>query len=352
MKHLFLPTLLGCFTILSCSTLYGLEPSLGLRQLLYFLFGFGVFFGIQKYPFSKILSHANLFYYTTLVLLCIVLLFSSEVRNTNRWISLGFFNLQPSQLAIPSLALMLTSITKKKATVYVFGKMLLLTILPAVLIFLQPNLSMTLLILITAGAVFWLQPIPIKAYIVSGAIFVVLAIVGWNFLLQPYQKARVESFLKPSEEISAATYNVEQSKIAIGSGRIVGRGIRHGTQSQLQFLPEKETDFIFASFSEEFGWIGSMSVVGLYASLFLYLLQLVQKTQTIAGRTFLICCTVLFLAQITSNIGMNLGLLPVTGVALPLLSYGGSSLLSTALIFGIIQSIATETSNRLHLQIE
>lgn len=288
----------------------------------------------------------------TIILLFIVLLFSSEVRNTNRWISLGFINLQPSQLAIPSLALMLASIIQTKPSLHLFGKMLLLTILPAVLIFLQPNLSMTLLVLCTAGTVFWLQPVPIKAYVISGVSIMLLAVFSWIFLLQPYQKERIESFLLPSEEISAATYNVEQSKIAVGSGRVFGRGLQHGTQSQLQFLPEKETDFIFASFSEEFGWVGSMTVLGLYASLLIYLLGLTQEVKTAASKTFLVSCTVLFLAQITSNIGMNLGLLPVTGVALPLLSYSGSSLLSTALIFGIIQSIATETSNRPHLQIE
>ncbi|MDA1079332.1 MAG: FtsW/RodA/SpoVE family cell cycle protein [bacterium] len=352
MKQLFLPTLLGCFAVLSSSTLYGLDPSLGVRQLLFFFLSFGVFFGIKKYSFKSIQSHANLFYAVTIGLLLIALLFSSEVRNTNRWISFGFFNLQPSQLALPALALILANFTQKKLSFPALIKMALLTLAPAVLIFLQPNLSMSLLVLFVAGSIFWMQPIPLKTYLFGGLAAVALSAVGWFFLLQPYQKERIESFLQPGDTISAATYNVEQSKIAIGSGRVFGRGVRHGTQSQLQFLPEKETDFIFASFSEEFGWIGAMIVIGLYASLLTYLLGLIQKTKVAAGRIFLVSITTLFLAQIGSNIGMNLGLLPVTGVALPLLSYGGSSLLSTALIFGVIQSIATETNSRPYLQIE
>ncbi|NCN82929.1 MAG: rod shape-determining protein RodA [Candidatus Pacebacteria bacterium] len=337
---------------MSSTTLFGLDPSLALRQLLYFLVGFGAFFGIKRYSFAKILSHANLFYYATITLLVVVLLFSSEVRNTNRWISLGFFNLQPSQFAIPSLVLMLSGITKKKTSLRILTSMAIITLVPAVLIFLQPNLSMTLLILCTAGAAFWLQPIPLKAYLFGGVVCILLTAVSWAFLLQPYQKSRVESFLQPSQEMSAATYNVEQSKIAVGSGRLFGRGMQHGTQSQLQFLPEKETDFIFASFSEEFGLIGSITLLGLYLSLLIYVLNLLQKTATTTSKTFLVSVFVLLLAQVSINIGMNLGLLPVTGVALPLLSYGGSSLLSTCLIFGVIQSIAIETGNRSHLQIE
>jgi len=349
MKHLFLPTLLGCFALLSITTLYGLDKALAIRQLIFFLAGFGLFFFFRNIRFSKMLSLANIFYGATIVLLLIALLFSSEIRNTNRWINLGFFNLQPSQLAIPSLALILSGLTQKKMTSNSLLTMLGLTLLPAVLIFLEPDLSMTLLVLVTAGSILWLQPIPIKAYVLSGVLSIVLLATSWIWLLQPYQKERVESFMRPSSVMTAATYNVEQSKIAVGSGRVFGRGIQRGTQSQLQFLPEKETDFIFASFSEEFGWLGSMLVVSLYASLLTYLLKLARSASFIAGKMFLISILVVFSAQIVINIGMNLGMLPVTGIALPLLSYGGSSLLATCLIFGIVQSIAIETTNRSQL---
>ena len=227
-----------------------------------------------------------------------------------------------------------------------------LTLLPVILIFLEPDLSMSLLVLATTGTILWLRPVPTKTYLFSAIICLCIVTIGWIWLLQPYQKKRVESFIFPEQVSVAATYNVDQSKIAIGSGRLFGRGIQGGTQSQLQFLPEKETDFIFASFSEEFGWLGSMLVLGLYASLLTYLLKLAQKTRSIASKTFLISCIVIFLAPISVNIGMNLGLLPVTGVALPLLSYGGSSLIVTCLIFGVVQSISSHTTNRSRLQIQ
>ncbi|NCN06429.1 MAG: FtsW/RodA/SpoVE family cell cycle protein [Candidatus Pacebacteria bacterium] len=352
MKQFFLPTLLGCFAILSVTTLYGLNTALALRQLVFFLVGFGIFFVCQSIDFSRMISLSGLFYALAILLLVIVLVFSSEIRNTNRWISLGFFNLQPSQLAVPALALLLAKISSQTKNRGVLLKILGITLLPAVLIFLEPDLSMTLIVMLTASASIWFQPISPKAYLSGGVVLAVLLSVSWIWLLQPYQKERLRSFFSPSDTITTASYNVQQSKIAVGSGMLFGRGMQQGTQSQLQFLPENETDFIFATFSEEFGWLGAMFVLCLYAGLLTYLLQVSKRVNEPIEQTFLISVFVVFLSQISINVGMNLGLLPVTGVALPLLSYGGSSLLVTCFIFGIVQSIAARTTLRSQLQIE
>jgi len=158
-------------------------------------------------------------------------------------------------------------------------------------------------------------------------------------VFEPYQKNRITSFLGDSSEMTAANYNAQQSLIAVGSGQLMGRGLGHGVQSHLRFLPERQTDFIYASMAEELGFIGSSLVVLMYSALSLFCLYVAIRTENKAGMYFSIAAAAAIAFQSGVNMGMNMGILPITGITLPLLSYGGSSILATCLLLGIVQSL-------------
>jgi len=166
-----------------------------------------------------------------------------------------------------------------------------------------------------------------------------IATVGWFFVLPEYQKNRVYTFINPNKDPQGSGYNVLQSIIAVGSGSITGRGVGRGLQSQLKFLPERQTDFIFASTAEELGLLGSVFILGMFGVIFYRLIQAVKHARDNFGMYLSLGIFFMLLIQVLINIGMNIGLLPVTGIPLPLVSYGGSSLLTTMLALGLVQSI-------------
>ena len=170
-------------------------------------------------------------------------------------------------------------------------------------------------------------------------------ILGWQFLLHDYQKQRILSFASP-EEHQTASYNAEQSLIAVGSGRLLGRGLGHGVQSQLRFLPERQTDFIYASYAEELGFLSVILLLALYLTLCLALLWRSAVTPDRMMSLYLAGLTTQLIVHIAVNIGMNMGLLPITGITLPFMSYGGSSLLSFALSLGIAERIVIEAKTQ------
>jgi rod shape determining protein RodA len=353
MRTWFLPALLLIFTLLSVLLLSSIAPALASRQLTFFFLGFGVFFLASKVPFTTLLRFSWLGYAATCALLILVLVLGDVTRNTARWISIGdFINIQPSQLAIPLVGLAAAHFTSRRnmASFNSIGLFLAILALPAVLILVEPDLGSTVVFLASVGSILFISNTHwrhLAALAVGGAVVVALA---WAFVLQPYQRERIFSFSAQDRDLAGAGYNARQSLIAVGSGGLLGTGLGQGIQSHLRFLPERQTDFIFASFAEEFGFFGSLLLIGLYASLIFFCLRL-ARSATGGARYYSYSIASMLLIQSGVNISMNMGLLPITGVTLPLLSYGGSSLLTIAGTLGIMQSIAQETHKKaaLHL---
>lgn len=351
MKQWFLLAFIISFALLSVVALTSLDQTLAARQLLFFLLGVSVFFGVQRLSFSKILRFGPWFYFLVITLL-VAVLFLPETRGTHRWLSFGgLFDLQPSQLAVPAVLLLILELkrTIKKQIFYWLGVLSSIVFISS-LVFFEPDLGMSLLIGFVALNLIWLQPLKSKYVILAVLIGAAVSFGAWTFLLRPYQKLRITSFINPQAVETASNYNVRQSIIAVGSGQILGRGMEKGVQSQLQFLPEQETDFIFAAFSEEFGWVGSSLVLILYGMLLSYLLRFSRLLEG-TKQLFIYSVFAYFLFQVSINIGMNLGLAPVTGLALPLFSYGGSSLLTTCGMLGITQVVFNETRQKSELHI-
>lgn len=313
------------------------------RQVIFAFIGVGVmlFFALTNYQNLKYRSTAV--YFATLLILLLVLVFGRNIRGTAGWIGIGSFHIQPVEIAKLAMIIFLSSfISQKKMELGENGRLIASIILCGIMILLvikQPDFgSAMVLISIWAGMtlVSGVSAKKISIMIVATAI---IAIVGW-FNLQPYQKDRVMSFVQPgSVDIKGAGYNVNQSIIAVGSGGISGKGIGHGSQSQLNFLPEKHTDFIFASIAEELGLLGSLFVVGLFAVMFYRMRMIALNAPDNFGFLISIGIMLMFFVQVWENIGMNIGIMPVTGIPLPLLSYGGSSLIVTLSCIGILSSI-------------
>ena len=354
MKNWYLPAVLLFFSLLSVLTLSSIAPSLAPKQLSFFLLGAGIFYATSKISFSKFVQLHWLIYSIVCILLGYVLLLGELTRNTARWISLGEnFNLQPSQLAIPLVGITAATLLAKKGfgSTASLSTFIAVLALPAVLILVEPDLGSTVVLLVCLGSLLLLSTISWK---VIGSLLSVALIGGciaWLFVLQPYQKERIFSFTGQSSDYAGAGYNARQSLIAVGSGGFSGTGLGQGIQSHLRFLPERQTDFIFASFAEEFGLIGSSVVVLVYGSLIAFCFKIGYAAPTTQAKLYCIAIALMIAIQSGVNMAMNMGLVPITGVTLPLMSYGGSSLLTVAGSLGIVQSIARETVKKSTLHI-
>jgi rod shape determining protein RodA len=224
-----------------------------------------------------------------------------------------------------------------------FIKLVLIIGLPGFLILVEPDIGTALVYFLSLSVVFILMKPPLK-FLLGLGLMVLLAGAGmWQFGLNQQRKQRLTSFFGGYEQQEdAASYNARQALIAVGSGQLYGRGLGFGVQSHLKFLPERQTDFIFASIAEEWGFVGSSLVVLIYGALCCFLVYLVNKMDQVHHQVFILSQLMMFLVQIGINIGMNLGLVPITGITLPLLSYGGSSLLAVLFSLGLIQALTKE----------
>lgn len=320
--------------------LYTSDPNLAIQQTVFAAIGIGIYFFIKFFDFRLLKSFVVPIYIISFVLLLVTLILGIETRGSIRWIPIGPFNLQPSEFAKIALILSLANFWSSHLPTWQnIGKSFLIFLPIAVLIFRQPDLGTTL----TVGFI-WVSLLiasnisKFKLFLLS--IFgVISAPLGWLFL-QEYQKQRLISFLFPNHDPLGVGYNVIQSTIAIGSGQLLGRGLGRGTQSRLQFLPEFRTDFIFAFIAEELGFIGSFIVLILYSIIFFILFRVLSLTSDRFGELIIIGVVGMLFFQVIVNIGMNIGLLPITGITLPLLSYGGSSMITTLISLGLISSIA------------
>lgn len=287
---------------------------------------------------------ARSFYVIIILALVLVLIFGTEVRGTQAWFDLGPFRLQPSEFAKLIVIFVLAKyFSDHRAELKMFRHLFIsfiYVLIPVGLVLLEPDLGSALILIgIWAGMVLMVGMRRWHFMVFVGG-FVVAALLAWNFLLVDYQKARVTTFLAPLENCQTlAAYNVCQSYIAIGSGGVSGRGFGQGTQSQLNFLPEKHTDFIFAVIAEELGFVGVTFLLAVFGAFLMRIFYNSQRAQDNFGLFLALGIGVLFLIQAVVNLGSNLGVLPVTGVTLPLVSYGGSSLLATLIAVGIILSV-------------
>ena len=285
----------------------------------------------------------------SVLLLLFVEFFGVVGMGAQRWIDLGFMRLQPSELTKITLVMVLAAyydwldVSKKSRLLYVIIPLVLIAI-PVALTLRQPDLGTALLLLMGGGAVMFLAGVH-WAYFAGvialgvGAVFAVFTSrgTGWQ-LLQDYQYRRIDTFLNPSNDPLGAGYHITQSQIALGSGGWTWRGFMEGTQSRLNFLPEKHTDFIFTTLAEEFGFVGASSLLALYILILVFCIVIARATRDRFAALLVMGIAVAFFLYFAVNMAMVMGLAPVVGVPLPLVSYGGSAMLVLMVAFGLVQS--------------
>ena len=313
------------------------------RQMVRFGAGMGLLLVCALIDIRIWMRFAYVLYGLTLMLLVAVEFFGFVGMGAQRWIDLGFMQLQPSEVMKVCLVLALARYFHG-ATLEDTGRILhlvlplLLVLAPVGLVLLQPNLGTSLTLLAVSGALFFLSGVRLwKFGLVIGAGLAAIP-VAWQFL-HDYQKNRVLTFLDPESDPLGTGYHIMQSKIALGSGGLFGKGFLQGTQSHLNFLPEKQTDFIFTMLAEEFGLVGAVGFLTLYCLLLLYGFVIALRCKHQFGRLVALGLTINLFLYLFINVAMNMGLIPVVGIPLPLLSYGGTATLTVMIGFGILLSV-------------
>ena len=313
------------------------------RQIIFTLVGIACMLFFAFFNYQSLKSKSTLIYFLTLLVLLTVLIFGLTIRGTAGWIGIGSFHIQPVEIAKLSLIIFLASfISQKKMELGETGRLVASLVLCGIMILLvirQPDFgSAMVLVGIWAGMTI-VSGVSAKRIFIIILFGIAVAFIGW-FQLQTYQKDRIFGLIKSGAvDPQGSGYNVIQSIISVGSGGLTGKGIGHGSQSQLNFLPEKHTDFIFASIAEELGLLGSFFVIGLYFIMFYRMRMIALSAPDNFGYLIVVGIMAMFFLQVFENIGMNIGIMPVTGIPLPLLSYGGSSLITVLASIGILLNI-------------
>lgn len=339
-----LPILLSSLILISIGILviYSSSYEQAVLQFIYTLIGLIFFLFISKLDLESTRKFIKPLYFFTLFSLISVLIVGFETRGVIRWIPVGFFNIQPSEFAKPVLILLLASFWDKSTASWTNIFKSLIWVVPfLILIFKQPDLGSALTLLAIWVGIIFASKISVKKILILSLI-AILIIPGSYFFLKDYQKQRIIGFLTPASDPLGRGYNLIQSQIAVGSGQFFGRGLGRGTQSRLQFLPEFRTDFIFASIAEELGFLGSLMILLVYLFLFSYFLKVSNKTRNNFNFLSIIGVFSMMLFQAFVNIGMNIGIVPITGITLPLISYGGSSVVATYICLGLVASAARQ----------
>lgn len=313
------------------------------RQLMRISLGFGIMLFIAQISPEHLYRISLNLFGGAIFMLLIVLALGVIGKGAQRWIDLGIMRFQPSELAKIAVPMMIAQYLSEQqlppSNTLIF-KALAMILIPVLLIAKQPDLGTALLVGSSGVFVLFLAGISWQMISIFAGSLIALAPIVWT-MLHKYQKKRVLMLLFPESDPLGAGYHIIQSKIAIGSGGLHGKGWLHGTQSHLDFLPERHTDFIFAVLAEEFGLIGVIVLIGLYSFIIFRGLYIANQAQDTYGRLLSGSLTLVFFVYIFVNIGMVSGMLPVVGVPLPLISYGGTSLVTIMAAFGIIMSIHT-----------
>ncbi len=290
------------------------------------------------------LRYAYIFYVANFGLLVFVELFGSVGMGAQRWIDLGFMSLQPSEVMKVAVILALaryfyaSRMEDVERLTYLIVPLILVAA-PMAMIIRQPDLGTALLLASSGVAVFFLAGVRLWVFVMAGIAAIGAIVPVWHFVLLDYQKARLLTYLRPEQDPLGSGYHVMQSKIALGSGGVFGKGFLAGSQSHLSFLPEKHTDFIFTMLAEEFGMMGGLALMSLYALLLIYGFAISLRCRHHFGRLIGMGIMTMFFLNFFVNVAMVMGLLPVVGMPLPLVSYGGSAMLTLMFGFGLLLNV-------------
>lgn len=340
---LFIMMLAATGVVMLYSAANGSWSPWALNHLIRFAIGFVLMLALAMTDIRIFMRYAYVFYFGTLLLLILVEVGGHIGMGAQRWINLGVIKIQPSELMKIALVLALaryfhTSSLQTIESVRGIIPPALMTLFPAFLVVIQPDLGTALMLMFTAGMMFFVVGVQLWKFAVVIVGGIISLPIAWHFLHE-YQQNRVLTFLDPERDPLGAGYHIIQSKIALGSGGVFGKGFLKGTQSHLNFLPEKHTDFIYTMLSEEFGMVGAVFVVLVNLLIIAYTYSFAMKSNSYFGKLVAIGLACNYFLYIFINIAMVLGLLPVVGIPLPLISYGGTVMLSVMASFGIILSV-------------
>ena len=306
-----------------------------------FILGLIIFFLVIFFDLRLIFGYAYIIFFLSIISLVIIPFFGIESNGATRWINIAGISLQPSEFVKYTLILALAkyfhSINNDSSFIKTLIIPLIITIVPVLLVITQPDLGTALIILLGGISLFWISGLNYKYFIVGVFSILCSLPVLWQYL-KDYLKDRVLTFFNPERDPLGNGYHIMLSKIALGSGGIFGKGYMEGTQSHLNFLPEMQTDFIFTMLGEEFGFIGTLLLLLIYAALIMISIRLALKSRSLFSKYLSLGVCNVFFIYVFVNIGMVTGLLPVVGVPLPFISYGGSSMLAVMFGFGLLMN--------------
>jgi rod shape determining protein RodA len=335
--------LLGVWEIYSATRLT-IWKGVFTKQLLVICVGLILAWVVSRVDYHSIVGHAPLLYLGTLALLLVTFVVGSTIFGSRRWIPLfGGVHLQISEFAklvlVLAVARYLPSVRRARMEWQDLLKLCGLVGVPMLLVMKQPDLgtSLTYIPILLSGV--YLAGLRWRYWVVIGVIGVILMPAGWFLYLKDYQKARLTTFVDPYRDPKGAGYQVIQSQIAVGNGGLWGRGSTKGDQTQLRFLPVPHTDFILAAFAEEHGFVGMMIILGFYMVLLMQIVQNAQEAPDKMGMYICMSIGMMLLFHVLVNAGMVIGRMPVTGIPLPLMSYGGSSILTTLMMLGLVNNV-------------
>lgn len=330
-----------CLSVFSLFNIFGIKKDLFLNQAIFFLIGFGGFYFFNRIGTQIFRLNAFKIYLAGVFLLFLTFILGESIRGSKRWIDLYFFKFQSSEFFKPLFAIFIADYLShhKKVLMKQWLVIFCLFLIPFFIIFKQPDLGNAVIYFLVFMGMVFVVGFPIRHFVYMGITSIVLIPLIWRFLKE-YQKARIISFINPEIDSQGVAYNLIQSIITVGSGGLWGRGLGLATQSRFRFLPEYHTDFAFASLVEQFGMIGGVVILLAYAIIIYRIIKKAYQFGTHSFSHLFLFSTALFLiVSVGINVGMNLGLLPVTGIALPFISYGGSSIISTLMLLGLALSI-------------
>lgn len=320
----------------------GSDQSIFVKHLTYVGIGVGIFVLMGVIDYGILRAYSTFFYFFSIALLIITLMFGITLRGTSGWLNLGFTYIQPVEIIKIFMIIFLAHfISKKRGELGEIATIIasfVLTSIMALFVLLQPDFGSAIVLY---GIWFWMIFVSgikkrfLLSFVVLGC---VLSMIAWQ-IFAPYQRARIINFLHPELDPQGTGYNVLQSIITVGNGGMFGQGFGYGSQSQLNFLPEKHTDFIFATIAESVGFLGVLVLFTLFFTLFFRFYIIAGQSRDAFGYFLVVGVMALFFIHFTINVGMNIGVMPVTGIPLPLISYGGSALLSVLLACGIVMSV-------------
>jgi len=321
------------------------------RQMTRFALGLAVMFGVALTDVRFWLKYAYAFYLVAFVMLLAVEIIGSGAMGAQRWIQLGFVRLQPSELMKVALVLALARYFHRTSIENLYRPIQLvvpiaIVLAPTLLVLKQPDLGTAMIIAVVGAAMFFLAGVRIWKFLAVGGLALAAIPFVWD-RLHDYQRNRILTYLDPERDPLGTGYHILQSKIALGSGGIWGKGYLQGTQSHLNFLPEKQTDFIFTMLAEEFGLVGGLALLALYGLLLAYGVAISLRCRNQFGRLVAMGLTGTFFLYVFINIAMVMGLIPVVGVPLPLISYGGTAMLTLMFGFGLILCVHVHRDARI-----